>query len=618
MSSGDRETADGGRSTPAPFDAPAHASHDHGRTAPDGTPPAPDADDEAELLLAARSGDRAAFAELWRRHAAVAERVVRPFARSDAEDVVSEAFESLWEQLQRGVGPQQAFRPYLLRVARNIAARRYREQQWQLTNVELDGEPTAASDEPVLRAEEHSEIVAAFRALPERWQRVLWLSEVDDAPRARVAEQLELSPNAVSVTLRRAREGLRLSWLRHKLPPADVASHPEVAEALPRYVRGSLPRPRARTLDAHLRDCPECTALRDELRREDRRLGGRRGLLVLLAAALPLSPGLLPIPGGATAAHAAVGLRPLRATALLGGAAAASVGIAALIVSLAFPDPLPGSAPGPSSVSEPARPAPGGAGPGSARAAEPSPATDAPADGDGSPSALPHGAGPSQDSGAPGSDAQPGNDGTPATEEPDPDPGPEPGPDPEPDPDPGSPPATLTVQARDTRGGSVAPRLVGTAEPGSAVAVTLGEHRLDVHADTGGAWQADLASLPLPVGAHTAVVSQAALPGEPPQRVSFSLSAPEAELSAWPEDPGAPGVFPPFVVGFSGIPGASVCARPSTRLWTPIELDAEGRASTPLFYAWPFRSFGFGYCDGDRLGPASSLPTVTSAAAPAG
>src|SRR5690606_17210486 len=76
---------------------------------------------DAECIERARAGDSEAFAELWRRHYRSALRAARQFTSIDAEDLVSEAFLRVHQQLQAGGGPIGAFRPYLYTTIRNLA-----------------------------------------------------------------------------------------------------------------------------------------------------------------------------------------------------------------------------------------------------------------------------------------------------------------------------------------------------------------------------------------------------------------------------------------------------------------------------------------------------------------
>src|ERR1700734_2566683 len=77
---------------------------------------------DCELLRAIRSGDITAYASLYERHAAarsLAFQLVR--GPAEVDDVVAEAFTKVLDLLQRGGGPEYAFRPYLLTAVRRLA-----------------------------------------------------------------------------------------------------------------------------------------------------------------------------------------------------------------------------------------------------------------------------------------------------------------------------------------------------------------------------------------------------------------------------------------------------------------------------------------------------------------
>ncbi|RZT67145.1 RNA polymerase sigma factor (sigma-70 family) [Leucobacter luti] len=274
---------------------------------------------DAPLIAAAKQGDRDAYAELWQRHRQAVTALTYPLAYADTEDTVSEAFTTVWDQLQRGQGPAEHFRAYLVAVSRNIAARRYRVAQRTVTGTVIEGPPLAGSDDLSEQGENNREIIAAFAALPERWQQILWWQEVEDRSRTEIASRLSLSPNSVSALMRRAREGLRLEWLRQQLPARVAAGHGETVESLPKYVRGALSTTQKHTVHAHLIDCGECTRLERSLQRENHRLGRKIAAGGALALALggTLSADLWAAPTAASAA--ALTAAPAHATGWLSG-----------------------------------------------------------------------------------------------------------------------------------------------------------------------------------------------------------------------------------------------------------------------------------------------------------
>jgi len=80
-----------------------------------------------DLVCEVRGGDASAFRMLHERHVNAARALARRIAaEADVDDVVAESFARLFAQLQRGGGPDEAARPYLLTMLRRVAHDRYR------------------------------------------------------------------------------------------------------------------------------------------------------------------------------------------------------------------------------------------------------------------------------------------------------------------------------------------------------------------------------------------------------------------------------------------------------------------------------------------------------------
>src|SRR3954451_19018345 len=76
---------------------------------------------DAELISAVRGGDSDAYGELFARHVDAARRLARQLTGpADADDLVSDAFTKVLTVLQRGGGPDLAFRAYLLTAVRRL------------------------------------------------------------------------------------------------------------------------------------------------------------------------------------------------------------------------------------------------------------------------------------------------------------------------------------------------------------------------------------------------------------------------------------------------------------------------------------------------------------------
>ena len=179
---------------------------------------------DAELIASARTRDAGAFGTLYERHAGAALVVARQHTDSaaDADDVVADAFTAVWNALQRGTGPTEAFRAYLFTVVRRVAAvRRDAGRRTQPTDdvavLEAGALPEPDAGEPALAGLERSLVAKAFASLPERWQAVLWHSEVEGLQPAQIAPLLGLTANSTAALAYRAREGLRQAYLQQHL-----------------------------------------------------------------------------------------------------------------------------------------------------------------------------------------------------------------------------------------------------------------------------------------------------------------------------------------------------------------------------------------------------------------
>ncbi|MDR6688248.1 DNA-directed RNA polymerase specialized sigma24 family protein [Arthrobacter sp. 1088] len=58
----------------------------------------------------------------------------------------------------------------------------------------------------------HDHVLAALQSLPERWQKVLWYTDVLQYKPREIAPLLGIAPNAVSALVLRARKGLRAAY----------------------------------------------------------------------------------------------------------------------------------------------------------------------------------------------------------------------------------------------------------------------------------------------------------------------------------------------------------------------------------------------------------------------
>ena len=283
---------------------------------------------DAELIAAVRTGDEAAFGALYERHAGAATAVARRCTDdlADADDVVADAFTAVYSALQRGNGPDEAFRAYLFTVVRRVAGvRRDGARRMQptddLATLEAGTALAGTAEEPALEGFERGVVARAFHSLPERWQAVLWHTEVEGLPPAEIAPLLGLTANGVAALAYRAREGLRQAYLQqHLRDPLDEGCR-SVAGSLGSYVRGGLGARENSKVAAHLEGCGECRALVLELGDVNHGMRAIIAPLVLGLAGLGAFAHLLPA--------AAAGAAGAGGAAAAGAAGAAGAGAAA-------------------------------------------------------------------------------------------------------------------------------------------------------------------------------------------------------------------------------------------------------------------------------------------------
>jgi RNA polymerase sigma factor (sigma-70 family) len=287
---------------------------------------------DAELLDKLRDGDQTAYVALWTRHISAALRVARRLYPSRAEDLASESFLAVYQQVTvAGNGPRSAFRAYLFTTMRNTAVRWAKESDNYDTVAEIERIDPRDGLSVLEEDAASAELLAAFQALPERWQRALWLSEVENVARPQIAEEFGIRPNAVSQLLARARAGLSYQWLAQQVPAALRDDPGHVARLLPKYVT-DLDAVSAE-VEAHLQDCAVCSELHTDLlgsaarmRKTTLSVAGFTALGVALPSASPLSAGL-------AAGAAAVAIGAATGAGAAGGTLGVGVGVGALITS---------------------------------------------------------------------------------------------------------------------------------------------------------------------------------------------------------------------------------------------------------------------------------------------
>ncbi|MGW2532723.1 sigma-70 family RNA polymerase sigma factor, partial [Streptomyces sp. NPDC001595] len=232
---------------------------------------------DPELIDRMRSGDDTAYEELYRRHADAVRRYARTCCRDahTADDLTAEVFARMLQAVRGGSGPEHAVRAYLLTSVRRVAAHwtasARREQlvddfalfAAQAARVsEVSGTDTVdlGADVRAMHEAERSMAMQAFRSLPERWQAVLWHTEVEDESPSEVAMLFGLDANGTRVLASRAREGLKQAYLQAHVS-TSLAGDEECAryaDRLGTYARRKLRSRAERGLRKHLEECARC------------------------------------------------------------------------------------------------------------------------------------------------------------------------------------------------------------------------------------------------------------------------------------------------------------------------------------------------------------------------
>jgi len=230
-----------------------------------------------------------------------------------AEDLVAEAHLRVWRRVAAGHRIDDP-RAYLATTVRNLSTAPRETTAAREPGVDLSDPADGDQDwgDPAGRVAELDRLRELLGALPERWARALWLAEVEDMPLGEVGRRLGIHRNAAGVLLHRAREGLRLAYLRaHPGGPEDPACA-GYWEVMPPDLRGALGGRRARQLAAHLPECADCRARLARLERINGRVAGLIGPAVLASG----------VGGGLTVAGAGGAVCGFGATvAVLGGTA---------------------------------------------------------------------------------------------------------------------------------------------------------------------------------------------------------------------------------------------------------------------------------------------------------
>ena len=166
---------------------------------------------EAELVAAARAGDRAAYGRLYDRFAPMVHGVLLArVPRSDVDDLVQDVFLQAMRRLHSLRSPE-AFGGWLAAIARNRARDHWRRGEHTVElPADVAGAPHPEGDALA--------VLAIVKRLPEAYRETLVLRLVEGMTGPEIAERTGLKPGSVRVNLHRGMQLLREALGRRQQP----------------------------------------------------------------------------------------------------------------------------------------------------------------------------------------------------------------------------------------------------------------------------------------------------------------------------------------------------------------------------------------------------------------
>jgi RNA polymerase sigma factor (sigma-70 family) len=290
------------------------------RSTPRRSPGELEREEDGSLAQLASEGNEEAFAAIFERHHRGLLTLSRHMlgSREEAEDVLQHTFAAAYRQLAENEPPEH-LRAWLYATARNRCSSLLRARR-ELPQGDVPGETAWLPDEVENRSDLR-ELLEDIQKLPEDQRIALVLAEIEDLDHAEIAEVLGCRRDKVRALVFQARSTLG-GWREARATPCrDVRE--EIAVA-----RG--PDLRRAYLRRHLAICPDCTAFRENVDEQRKRVAL---LLPPIPIALAVKEGLIETAvagtGGAAGGAAAAAGGGGAAAGGAGGAAGGAGGTAA-------------------------------------------------------------------------------------------------------------------------------------------------------------------------------------------------------------------------------------------------------------------------------------------------
>lgn len=162
---------------------------------------------DERLLIEAAKRDPAHFAELYSRnfHMVYAYVVRRTASREEAEDITSEVFHQALENLKRFEWRGVPFAAWLIRIASNAVADR-----WKLQSREASDPPNQELSDPSMEGiERQAALFQLVERLPQDQRRVIVMRFVEQKSIREIAQELKRTEGAIKQLQFRGLEKLR-------------------------------------------------------------------------------------------------------------------------------------------------------------------------------------------------------------------------------------------------------------------------------------------------------------------------------------------------------------------------------------------------------------------------
>lgn len=228
--------------------------------------------EDAELIVAARNGDRAAIDELLARYEPSIYRFgLRMCGNEDAaREVLQETLLAAFRYLP-GFRGDAALSTWLYQIARSFCIKERRGQH-PTRSLDEEGAPElvdpAPSPDARVHAREVGELLSkAIATLSPEHREALVLRDVEGLSADQAAEVIGIEVGALKSRLHRARMALRAALSTSLDDAQSPEPCPELAAELSGYVGAEIDQATCVQIEQHLSTCPRCTSACDALKR---------------------------------------------------------------------------------------------------------------------------------------------------------------------------------------------------------------------------------------------------------------------------------------------------------------------------------------------------------------